>query len=91
MNLQVNCSVRGDMGPACNPAGMIDRTILGIGHLYAKPVYRNLKVTLPPRYHIESQVHMSSFPNATNTVICRNAKYHIHLPGVMLPLNLKVF
>lgn len=77
------------MGPACNPAGMIDRIILGTRHLYAKPVYRNLKVTLPPRYYIE--VHMSSFPNATNTVICRNAKYPIHLPGVMLPLNLKVF
>lgn len=41
---QVKCSVRGDLGPACNSAGMIDRNVLGIDHLYAKPVYRNLKV-----------------------------------------------
>ncbi|KAH6787953.1 hypothetical protein C2S52_007505 [Perilla frutescens var. hirtella] len=40
---QVQCSVRGDLGPACNSAGMIDRDILGIDHLYTKPVYRNLK------------------------------------------------
>ncbi|KAL8543321.1 hypothetical protein ACS0TY_004024 [Phlomoides rotata] len=39
----VKCSVRGDLGPACNSAGMIDRHILGVDHLYAKPVYRNLK------------------------------------------------
>ncbi|KAF2302077.1 hypothetical protein GH714_032379 [Hevea brasiliensis] len=41
--LQVKCSVRGDLGPACNSASMIDRYVLGIDHLYAKPVYRNLK------------------------------------------------
>ncbi|CAN1134526.1 Heparan-alpha-glucosaminide N-acetyltransferase [Linum perenne] len=41
--LQVNCSVRGNVGPACNSAGMIDRYVLGINHLYAKPVYKNLK------------------------------------------------
>ncbi|XP_057436679.1 uncharacterized protein LOC130729070 [Lotus japonicus] len=39
----VNCSVRGDLGPACNSAGMIDRYILRLDHLYRKPVYRNLK------------------------------------------------
>ncbi|KAI5592442.1 hypothetical protein BDE02_04G151400 [Populus trichocarpa] len=39
----VKCSVRGDLGPACNSAGMIDRYVLGIDHLYKKPVYRNLK------------------------------------------------
>ncbi|KAF9684506.1 hypothetical protein SADUNF_Sadunf04G0125200 [Salix dunnii] len=39
----VKCSVRGDLGPACNSAGMIDRYVLGINHLYKKPVYRNLK------------------------------------------------
>ncbi|KDP29672.1 hypothetical protein JCGZ_18834 [Jatropha curcas] len=39
----VSCSVRGDLGPACNSAGMIDRYVLGIDHLYTKPVYRNLK------------------------------------------------
>ncbi|PHT36201.1 hypothetical protein CQW23_23901 [Capsicum baccatum] len=36
-------SIRGDVGPACNSAGMIDRHILGIDHLYAKPVNRNMK------------------------------------------------
>ncbi|KAA0045743.1 heparan-alpha-glucosaminide N-acetyltransferase-like [Cucumis melo var. makuwa] len=40
---KVNCSLRGDLGPACNSAGMIDRYVLGIHHLYTKPVYRNLK------------------------------------------------
>lgn len=39
----VKCGVRGDLGPACNSAGMIDRYILGADHLYRKPVYRNLK------------------------------------------------
>ncbi|KAF7841250.1 Heparan-alpha-glucosaminide N-acetyltransferase [Senna tora] len=39
----VNCSVRGDLGPACNSAGMIDRYILGLHHMYQKPVFRNLK------------------------------------------------
>ncbi|CAK7329468.1 unnamed protein product [Dovyalis caffra] len=39
----VKCSVRGDLGPACNSAGMIDRNVLGVDHLYQKPVYRNLK------------------------------------------------
>ncbi|XP_042507854.1 heparan-alpha-glucosaminide N-acetyltransferase-like [Macadamia integrifolia] len=36
---KVNCGVRGDTGPACNAAGMIDRRLLGIPHLYSKPVY----------------------------------------------------
>nr|XP_043638648.1 heparan-alpha-glucosaminide N-acetyltransferase-like [Erigeron canadensis] len=39
----VKCSVRGDLRPACNAAGMIDRYVLGIDHLYQKSVYRNLK------------------------------------------------
>ncbi|CAI9104795.1 OLC1v1003557C1 [Oldenlandia corymbosa var. corymbosa] len=40
---KVTCSARGNLGPGCNSAGMIDRYVLGINHLYAKPVYRNLK------------------------------------------------
>ncbi|KAI3898267.1 hypothetical protein MKW92_024292 [Papaver armeniacum] len=44
----VNCSTRGDLGPACNSAGMIDRYVLGINHLYKKPVYRNLKECSDP-------------------------------------------
>ncbi|KAL5561213.1 hypothetical protein UlMin_030960 [Ulmus minor] len=39
----VKCSVRGDLGPACNSAGLIDHYVLGVDHLYQKPVYRNLK------------------------------------------------
>ncbi|XP_072979199.1 uncharacterized protein [Typha angustifolia] len=39
----VKCGVRGDLGPACNSVGMIDRCVLGIEHLYMKPVYKNLK------------------------------------------------
>ncbi|XVE86422.1 hypothetical protein DITRI_Ditri18aG0033200 [Diplodiscus trichospermus] len=35
----VKCGVRGDTGPACNAVGMIDRKILGIQHLYRKPVF----------------------------------------------------
>ncbi|KAH0470487.1 hypothetical protein IEQ34_000210 [Dendrobium chrysotoxum] len=41
---KVNCGVKGDLGPACNSAGMIDRYVLGIEHLYKKSAYRNLKV-----------------------------------------------
>ncbi|KAH7836274.1 hypothetical protein Vadar_034259 [Vaccinium darrowii] len=40
---KVTCSKRGDLGPACNAAGMIDRYVLGIDHLYRKPGYRNLE------------------------------------------------
>lgn len=39
----VKCGVRGNLGPACNAVGMIDRVVLGINHLYQKPVYRRLK------------------------------------------------
>ncbi|KAE8663740.1 U2 small nuclear ribonucleoprotein A' [Hibiscus syriacus] len=41
--LSVNCGVRGDTGPACNVIGMIDRKILGIQHLYRKPVFERTK------------------------------------------------
>ncbi|KNA09996.1 hypothetical protein SOVF_148430 [Spinacia oleracea] len=41
---KVNCGRRGNLSPACNSAGMIDRYILGIDHLYMKPAYQNLKV-----------------------------------------------
>ncbi|XP_077220368.1 uncharacterized protein LOC143854355 isoform X2 [Tasmannia lanceolata] len=40
---KVKCEVRGDLGPACNSAGMIDRYVLGVEHLYMKPGYRNLE------------------------------------------------
>ncbi|KAK7270018.1 hypothetical protein RIF29_22867 [Crotalaria pallida] len=35
----VKCGVRADTGPACNAVGMIDRRILGIKHLYRRPIY----------------------------------------------------
>ncbi|KAL6558018.1 hypothetical protein OROMI_018368 [Orobanche minor] len=39
----VKCGVRGDTGPACNAAGMIDCMILGVNHLYRKPIYVRTK------------------------------------------------
>ncbi|KAJ7010225.1 hypothetical protein NC653_000841 [Populus alba x Populus x berolinensis] len=42
----VKCGVRGDTGPACNADGMIDRTILGIQHLYRKPIYARTKILI---------------------------------------------
>ncbi|KAF6134057.1 hypothetical protein GIB67_038348 [Kingdonia uniflora] len=39
----VTCGKRGETGPACNAVGMIDRRILGIQHLYNKPIYRRTK------------------------------------------------
>ncbi|KAJ0973482.1 hypothetical protein J5N97_021441 [Dioscorea zingiberensis] len=38
-SFSVKCGVRGNTGPACNAVGMIDRKILGIEHLYRRPVY----------------------------------------------------
>lgn len=42
--LKVKCGVRGNTGPACNAAGMIDRAVLGIQHLYRKPIYARTEV-----------------------------------------------
>eukprot|EP01018_Ginkgo_biloba_P003580 Gb_10589 [translate_table: standard] len=39
----VKCGVRGNVGPACNAVGMIDRYALGIRHLYQRPVYGRTK------------------------------------------------
>ncbi|KAL0420486.1 UNVERIFIED_CONTAM: Heparan-alpha-glucosaminide N-acetyltransferase, partial [Sesamum latifolium] len=39
----VKCGVHGDTGPACNAAGMIDRMILGVQHLYRRPIYARTK------------------------------------------------
>ncbi|KAM3377192.1 heparan-alpha-glucosaminide N-acetyltransferase-like [Capsicum galapagoense] len=43
VTFSVKCGVRGDTGPACNAVGMIDRKILGIQHLYNRPIYGRLK------------------------------------------------
>jgi heparan-alpha-glucosaminide N-acetyltransferase len=48
---QVKCGVRGDTGPACNAVGMVDRTILGIDHLYRRPVYARTKVWYEVQSH----------------------------------------
>lgn len=39
----VKCGVLGDTGPGCNAVGMIDRKILGLQHLYKRPVYARTK------------------------------------------------
>uniref|UniRef100_A0A804NSX2 Uncharacterized protein n=1 Tax=Zea mays TaxID=4577 RepID=A0A804NSX2_MAIZE len=39
----VKCGVRGDTSSGCNAVGMIDRKILGIQHLYGRPVYARSK------------------------------------------------
>ncbi|KAI5074478.1 hypothetical protein GOP47_0010439 [Adiantum capillus-veneris] len=38
--LQVDCNVRGSLSPGCNAASLIDRSIMGISHLYKRPSYR---------------------------------------------------
>ncbi|KAM0879055.1 hypothetical protein ACQ4PT_034503 [Festuca glaucescens] len=43
MSLFVKCGVRGGTGPGCNAVGMVDRAILGIDHLYRRPVYTRTK------------------------------------------------
>eukprot|EP00261_Vitis_vinifera_P025073 XP_010657682.1 PREDICTED: heparan-alpha-glucosaminide N-acetyltransferase isoform X2 [Vitis vinifera] len=40
---KVKCGVRSDTGPACNAVGMIDRNVLGIQHLYKRPIYARMK------------------------------------------------
>uniref|UniRef100_A0A804LQC0 Auxin-responsive protein n=2 Tax=Zea mays TaxID=4577 RepID=A0A804LQC0_MAIZE len=40
---EVKCGVRGDTSPGCNAVGMIDRKVLGIQHLYGRPVYARSK------------------------------------------------
>ncbi|KAK3003600.1 hypothetical protein RJ639_019846 [Escallonia herrerae] len=42
-SLIVKCGVRRDTGPSCNAVGMIDRKILGIQHLYKRPIYSRTK------------------------------------------------
>ncbi|XP_042397110.1 heparan-alpha-glucosaminide N-acetyltransferase-like [Zingiber officinale] len=39
----VKCAVRGDTGPACNAAGMIDRRVFGIQHLHRHPAYGRIE------------------------------------------------
>ncbi|KAK9164559.1 hypothetical protein Syun_005461 [Stephania yunnanensis] len=80
--LQVKCGVRGDLGPACNSARMIDRRILGLNHLYRMPAYKNLEVCTgsdnfqvlkdaPPWCHapFDPEGILSSFPAAITSII----------------------
>ncbi|RRT50612.1 hypothetical protein B296_00026942 [Ensete ventricosum] len=41
---QVKCGVRGDLDPACNAVGYVDRAVWGINHLYAQPVWIRSRV-----------------------------------------------
>ncbi|KAK4803094.1 hypothetical protein SAY86_001297 [Trapa natans] len=43
VTFSVKCGLRGDTSPACNAVGMIDRKVLGINHLYRKPIYLRIK------------------------------------------------
>ncbi|KAK9165088.1 hypothetical protein Scep_000279 [Stephania cephalantha] len=79
---KVKCGVRGDLGPACNSARMIDRRILGLNHLYRMPAYKNLEVCTgsdnfqvlkdaPPWCHapFDPEGILSSFPAAITSII----------------------
>ncbi|KAI3922998.1 hypothetical protein MKW98_013532 [Papaver atlanticum] len=39
----VKCGMRGDLGPACNAVGYVDRQVWGVHHLYNQPVWIRLK------------------------------------------------
>lgn len=39
----VKCGMRGNLGPACNAVGHVDRQVWGINHLYSQPVWTRLK------------------------------------------------
>ncbi|KAJ7536276.1 hypothetical protein O6H91_12G062900 [Diphasiastrum complanatum] len=41
--LTVKCGVRGDLRPACNAVGYVDRLILGLSHLDQRPVFIRTK------------------------------------------------
>uniref|UniRef100_A0A453BX09 Heparan-alpha-glucosaminide N-acetyltransferase catalytic domain-containing protein n=1 Tax=Aegilops tauschii subsp. strangulata TaxID=200361 RepID=A0A453BX09_AEGTS len=56
----VKCGVRGDSGPGCNAVGMIDRKILGIQHLYGRPVYARSQVLIKSRACIMLIRHLHS-------------------------------
>lgn len=45
---QVQCGMRGHLGPACNAVGYVDRQFWGINHLYTQPVWSRLKVRSYP-------------------------------------------
>lgn len=45
---QVQCGMRGHLGPACNAVGYVDRQIWGINHLYTQPVWSRLRVPSHP-------------------------------------------
>ncbi|KAL2941052.1 Heparan-alpha-glucosaminide N-acetyltransferase [Bienertia sinuspersici] len=40
----VTCGVRGTLNPPCNAVGYVDRTLLGINHVYHHPAWRRSKV-----------------------------------------------
>uniref|UniRef100_M8BM15 Heparan-alpha-glucosaminide N-acetyltransferase n=1 Tax=Aegilops tauschii TaxID=37682 RepID=M8BM15_AEGTA len=40
---QIQCGLRGSLGPPCNAVGFVDRVLLGESHLYKNPVYKRTK------------------------------------------------
>ncbi|KAK8959332.1 hypothetical protein KSP40_PGU016345 [Platanthera guangdongensis] len=36
----IECGKRGQLGPACNAVGYVDRAVWGINHIYSQPVWR---------------------------------------------------
>ncbi|XP_026439754.1 heparan-alpha-glucosaminide N-acetyltransferase-like [Papaver somniferum] len=42
-DFQVKCGMRGDLGPARNAVGYVDRQVWGVNHLYNQPVWIRLK------------------------------------------------
>ncbi|XP_052191427.1 uncharacterized protein LOC127800700 [Diospyros lotus] len=42
-SMRVHCEMRGSLLPPCNAVGLVDRFVLGVQHLYQRPVYRRMK------------------------------------------------
>ena len=87
-SLQVSCGVRGDIGPACNAVGYLDRTILGLSHLYQRPVFRRTPVHYDIFYSFTFEVfhcsHLSSCSNSIQQVYC--SFRHFHSPRSFLEI-----
>ncbi|KAF3790986.1 Heparan-alpha-glucosaminide N-acetyltransferase [Nymphaea thermarum] len=90
---KVNCAVRGDLGPACNAAGFIDRYIVGIQHLYKKPVYRNLEECMSHNAQESPPVwcHAPFDPEGILRSICRVQFFLNYLTPDCLPLNKSLY
>ncbi|XP_051123742.1 uncharacterized protein LOC127246413 isoform X2 [Andrographis paniculata] len=41
--LTISCNVRGKLDPPCNAVGYVDRTVLGLNHMYQHPAWKRSK------------------------------------------------